>query len=272
MTVFHSVNRAANTVFEPWFALLAPLPEWLQVCVTALPVTLLALAVFRVASDQDGIRRAKDLVKAHLLELWLYKDDPGVLLRAQGRVGLHSLAYLGHSLVPLAVMIVPVGLLVAQLEAQYAFRALAPGESAIVTVTTHAAMPAPAATLALPPDLVAETPALRVADRGAVLWRVRGAADGEHVAGITVNGTSVERGIAVGTGRVMPVAYGADDWRILGYPSEEPLPAASAIVAVEVEYPRARGEFLGLSSASWLLLGATLVLGFALRGAFRVTF
>jgi hypothetical protein len=272
MTAFHSINNATNTVFTPWFALLAPLPDWLQISVTALPVTLFALLVFRVASNQAGITRAKDLIKAHLLELWLYKDDPGVLLRAQGRVAFNSLAYLGHSLVPLALMIVPVGLLVAQLEAQYAFRALAPGESAIVTVTTRTALPAPAATLALPPGIVAETPALRVADRGAVLWRLRGDAAGEHIAGITVDGMRVERRIAVGTGRAMPTAYAADDWRSLGYPSEAPLPAGSAITAVEVEYPRARGEFLGLSSASWLLLGATLVLGFALRGAFRVTF
>jgi hypothetical protein len=37
-------------------------------------------------------------------------------------------------------------------------------------------------------------------------------------------------------------------------------------------YPRSRGVFAGLSSASWILFGATLVLGFALRRAFGVTF
>lgn len=276
MTVFEAVNRAANAAFEPWFALLGPLPAWLAVCATAVPVTLLALAVFRFASDQAGIRRAKDGVKAHLLELWLYKDDPGVLLRAQGRVVVWSLAYLGYSLLPLALLVAPVGLVVVQLEAQFAFRPLAPGEHAIVTVRAPpGAGPVSAATLALPAGLAAETPALRLPDRGEVLWRVRAGTAGRYLARIGIGADTAERRIVVGEGRVGPAAYRADDWRSLGYPAEPPLAAGAGgagIRAVEVDYPRARGEFLGLSSASWLLFGATLVLGFALRGALGVTF
>jgi hypothetical protein len=272
MTFFEAVNRAGNAAFAPWFTLLAPLPDWLAVCVTALPVTLFALAVFRFTSDQDGIRLAKDRIKAYLLELWLHKDDPGVLLRAQGQVIVQSLAYLGYSLVPLAVMVVPVGLVVVQLEAQYAFRGLAPGETAIVAVTAGAVAPDAVAWLEPGPGLATETPALRVPDRAQVLWRVRADAAGEHVLGVDVAGARVGGRVVAGEGRAMPATYRADDWRILGYPSEPPLPAGAAITAIEVDYPRARGEFLGLSSASWLLLGATLVLGFALRGALGVTF
>jgi hypothetical protein len=276
MTLFASVNRAANAVFEPWFSLLGPLPAVAQVCITALPVTLFALLVFRFASDQAGITHAKDQIKAHLLELWLYKDDPRVLLRAQGQVVLQSLAYLGYSLVPMAVMIAPLALVVVQLETRFAFRALGPGESAIVTVsTTDPALLAAEPALALPPALVAETPALRVADRAQLLWRLRADQPGAHRAGLVVGAARAGlRIVAAGEGapRVSPVAYRENDWRVLGYPAEPPLPADSPFSAIEVGYPRARGEFLGLSSATWLLLGATLAFGFALRGALGVTF
>jgi hypothetical protein len=291
VTLFGAVNAASNAVCAPWFALLAPLPATVQVLITAVPVTLFALLVFRFVSDQDGIRIAKDRIKAHLLELWLYKDDPAVLIRAQGQVVVHSLAYLGYSLVPMLVMLGPVALLLVQIESRFAWRAPAPGEGVIVTVTVAGGAPAPtpgaavggapAPTIAPQPDdaigapgLTAETPALHIPDRNQVLWRIRGEFPGEHTAGIDVAGERVERRIVVGDGGLplAPATYRENDWRILGYPAERPLPADSPMNSVEVDYPRARAEWLGLSSMSWLLFGATLVLGFALRGALGVTF
>lgn len=297
MTLYLTLNGTANAVLGAWFALIGGLPTAAQVGLTAVPVTLFALLVFRFASDQEGIRYAKEQIKGHLLELWLYKDDPAVLLRAQARVALHSLAYLGYSLVPLAVMLAPVALVVIQLEARFAWRPLAVGESAILTVTLDetslrppgagnrdrqsaaAGIPALQDPSQEPPSLTGagfavETPPLRIAERAQILWRIRAQTAGEHLARIRAAGATVERRILAGDAgaALSPPVYRAGDWRIIGYPAEPPLPAASSIAAVELNYPRARAEFLGLSSASWLLFGVTLVLGFALRGLFRVTF
>ena len=68
------------------------------------------------------------------------------------------------------------------------------------------------------------------------------------------------------------LAYSADDWRVLGSAVESALPVSAGVISTEVGYSRARGEFIGLSSASWLLLLFTLILGFLLRGLFGVTF
>jgi hypothetical protein len=297
MTLYSNINAAANAIAAPWFALLGGLPVPVQVFVTAIPVSFFALLVFRFASDQDGIRHAKDRIKAYLLELWLYKDDPGVLLRAQARVVWHSLTYLGYSLVPMAVMLVPIALLLAQIESRFAWRSLAVGEGVIVTVSVEPSLyPVGATPVAtgesrlapLPPaqmlpqapsvlldgsGLVVETAPLRLPDRGQVLWRVSAAAPGEHTARIRLGDVTVERRVvAAADGPLGPSVYRAGDWRGLGYPAEPPMPADSAIVGVDLDYPRARGEFLGLSSASWLLFGATLLLGFVLRGFLGVTF
>ena len=122
MTVWSAINTAYGAVFDTWFNLLAPLSTWLQILLTALPVTVLALLVYRYASNQAGIQLAKDRIKGYLLELWLYKDDLGVMLRAQGQVMLYSLRYMGLALVPMAIMIVPIGPVIVQLESQFAFQ------------------------------------------------------------------------------------------------------------------------------------------------------
>jgi hypothetical protein len=41
---------------------------------------------------------------------------------------------------------------------------------------------------------------------------------------------------------------------------------------LEVEYPPQRAMFIGMSSATWLLFGATILFGFAFRGLVGVTF
>jgi hypothetical protein len=273
--VWSFINRSANTVFELWLWPFQSLsPTW-QIFVTALPVTVVALLIFRFASNQDGITEAKNKIKAYLLELWLYKDDIGILLRAQVRVLRYSLIYMRYSLVPMAIMIVPFALVIVQLESQYAFQGLETGESTILSVTldSNIAVSSMAADLLLPTGLTQDTPPLRLDARSQVLWRISATEPGRHVIGIRIGDTETSRQVVSGgVGGLWPVAYRGADWRVLGSPAEAAIGDDSGIESTEISYPRARAEFLGLSSASWLLLGFTLVFGFALRGLFGVTF
>ncbi|HJP39357.1 MAG TPA: hypothetical protein QF499_09550 [Gammaproteobacteria bacterium] len=276
MTVWSVINAAYSAVFEVWFGLLMPLAPWLQILITALPVTVLALLVFRYASNQDGIRLAKERIKAYLLELWLYKDDLGVMLRAQGQVMLYSLRYIGLALVPMVVMIVPLGPVIVQLESQFAFRSIQPGESAIFSVRMVADKPVSHldATLLLPNGVVEETPVLRIDANGQLLWRLRVDVPGEHAVKVIIGDQQITRRLLAGADvrGLWPQAYNAADWRVLGSAAEPSLPAGTAVISTEIDYLRVRAEFLGLSSASWLLLLFTLLLGLMLRGLFSVTF
>jgi hypothetical protein len=276
MTVWSVINAAYSAVFEVWFGLLMPLAPWLQILITALPVTVLSLLVFRYASNQDGIRLAKERIKAYLLELWLYKDDLGVMLRAQGQVMLYSLRYIGLALVPMVVMIVPLGPVIVQLESQFAFRSIQPGESAIFSVRMVADKPVSHldATLLLPNGVVEETPVLRIDANGQLLWRLRVDVPGEHAVKVIIGDQQITRRLLAGADvrGLWPQAYNAADWRVLGSAAEPSLPAGTAVISTEIDYLRVRAEFLGLSSASWLLLLFTLLLGLMLRGLFSVTF
>jgi hypothetical protein len=270
-----AVNGAVNAAVEGWLWAFNGFPAWVQFCALALPVTVLALLVYRYASDQNGIRAVKNSIKAHLLELRLFKDDLGVTLRAQGQILKSSVLYAGYALAPLAIMLIPIVLILIQVESRYAFRPLQPEESTLVEVSVDSATPVselPAALL-LPTGIVGETPALRLDDEQKILWRVRAQRAGEYDMRIRVGDQEFPKKIVVGSeGLVSPAIYAADDIRTLGFPLERALQRDSVVSAVEVSYPRSRGVFAGLSSASWTLFIASLVLGYALRGLFGVTF
>ncbi len=270
------VNNFFNVLFD---VLLWPVgwlsPTW-QVCALALPAAIFALVVFRYTSNQAGIERAKDRVKAHLLELWLYRDDLWVTLRALGNVLRYNMTYLRHSLAPMAVMLVPFVLMLVQIESRFAFRSLKPAESAILTLDFDGKGPVSAlpTALRLPEGLEQETPALRIDETAQIAWRVGARQPGEYEVGIQVGGTQlVKRVVVAGSGpRISPAVYRSNDLNALLYPAETLLASDLPVRAIHLDYPRARSTFLGLSSASWIFFAASMVFGFALRGAFGVTF
>ena len=77
---------------------------------------VLLLIVYRYTSNQAGIRRVKDRIKAHFLEIRLFQDQFGVVVGAHGRILRATLTYMSYSLKPLAVILLPVLILMVHLE------------------------------------------------------------------------------------------------------------------------------------------------------------
>src|SRR3712207_353360 len=99
-----AINQGINAVIDVWLWIFERFPILVQIFALAIPVTVLALLVYRYVSDQNGIRTIKNRIQAHLLELRLFKDDLRVTLRAQGHILKGSVRYAGYALAPLAVM------------------------------------------------------------------------------------------------------------------------------------------------------------------------
>lgn len=270
------LNQAVNKSVDVWlwpFRGLGPL--W-QVCALALPAAIFSLLVYRFASNQAAIRRTKDRIKAYLLELRLFRDDLGVSLRAEGAILRHSFAYMGHALLPMALMIAPFLLLLAQIESRFAFRGLGEGEPAIVAIKVNPEIRVSEVNprLYLPRGLSLETPPVRIDATGEILWRIRADRVGSYAVSVEIGDRRYRRQVAVGKDdtHLAPVIYRADDARTALYPAEPALESGWVVQSIEVVYPRARGEFAGLSSASWTLFGLILLFGFLLRGSLGVTF
>jgi hypothetical protein len=273
--MWSAVNSTINAIFDVLLWPAQGLSAGWQVFLIALPATVVALLAFRFTSNQAGITRAKNLIKARLLELRLFKDDARVLLRAQGSILRHSFSYMRHGLTPMLVMLVPFLLILIQVESRFAFAPLPPGEPSLLSVEVDSAdlVSSVPASLALPDGLVAETPPLRIDASSEIYWRIRGNEPGRYAVRISVDGETVIKHVVVGHGgRVSPTVYRADDWRVLAWPAEPSIAGKSSVRAIHLDYPRSRAEFAGLSSASWLLFGWCIVLGFLLRGFFGVTF
>ncbi|UCH36318.1 MAG: hypothetical protein JSV65_08175 [Armatimonadota bacterium] len=269
------INSIMTTIFDVLLRPFSSLSPWYGIAAVSLVTGVVMLMIFRHTSNQRAIRRAKDRIRAHLLEVRLYRDDVRVLLRAQKDILLTNLRYLGYSLMPLLVMIIPVVLILVQLNAHYGYRPLRPGDSAIVAVRFAQGFDLDAGPpqLAVPPGLKAETPPLRIPAEREVDWRIGAERPGRYAVRIVTGDQEVEKAVIVSNGhtRVTPRRVGTGWWDIVMNPGEKPLPADSAIRSIAVDYEPAALPFLGWD-IHWLVAFfiLSIAFGFALKGLFRV--
>lgn len=250
---------------NPWFAM---------VFISFL-TGLLMLFIFRLTSDQEGIRRVKDKIKAHLLELRLFKDSLPVTLRAQGQILKHNLRYIGYSAKPMLIMLIPLGVILTHLNLWFGYEALGVGETTILklalkenadALTLEAAVEAPV-------GLAVETPPLRLAEPGEIDWRIRANEEGVHELRIRVAGQSLTKTVTVAAkplAMICPIkAAGFLDGLL--YPGEKPISSRIPVTSVEVDYPAKRLNLFGLD-LHWLIpyLVLSILFGFVFRRPLRV--
>jgi uncharacterized membrane protein (DUF106 family) len=128
------VNTVLGKLFDLIFLPVRSFDPWVGMGLISLLTGLLMLFIYRWTSNQTGIREVKDKIKAHLLELRLYKDNMGVTMKAQGRILRANLRYLTLNFKPLVVMIVPLILILAQLNLWFGSEPLTVGRPAIIKV------------------------------------------------------------------------------------------------------------------------------------------
>ena len=251
---------------SPWFGLTA----------VSLLTSLLMLLVYKLTSNQAAIRRAKDRIKAHLLEMRLYKDNMRVTLAAQGAILKANLAYMAANLKPLAVMIVPLVLILAQLSVWFDRAPLRPGEETLVKASVEANADPVSLGLELetPPGLEVTAPPVRIPDEHEVVWRIKAIAPGEGRLILRTGGGTLAKSVAVGgraLDRVSPLASRGSFWKRVLYPGEGPLPAGTPVRSVEILYPARHLAAFGVT-VNWLIayLVLSVAFGFAFKGLFKV--
>jgi uncharacterized membrane protein (DUF106 family) len=272
-----AVQSVWGAAFGAFFLPFRAFGPWAAMAAVSLLTGLLMLFIFKKTSNQAGILRTKNLIKAHLLEIRLFKSDFGQTMRSQGRILLANGRYLGYAVKPMLVMLVPIMLLLLQLDVWYGARSLQPGESAIVKVTLEASATPLRTPLSIeaPAGLTVETPALRIEEEREIDWRIRGDAAGLHDLRFSLNGVSFTKTVAVGQAplktKIVPLRVRSGGWDALNHPGEALLPSNMPIVSVEVAYPPARLSLFGWRM-HWLVAYflLSIVFGFALKGVFKV--
>jgi hypothetical protein len=270
------LNAAVSGLFDALFAVLRPLGPAGAMAAVSLLVGLFMLFIFKKTSDQAGIRRSKDRIKAHLLELRLYKSDFGQTMRSQGGILKANGRYVLHAVRPMLVMIVPILLVLVQLDARFGARALQPGETALVKVKVDASIALGDAepVLSAPAGIVIETPPLRIEEAHEVDWRIRAQAAGRHELTVGIGGWTGTKDAAVAVGapaKISPLRIRRGGLDELFHPGEKPLPRGSIVASIEVTYPGGRLDYFGWRM-HWLVAFflLSIVFGFGLKGLFGV--
>jgi hypothetical protein len=228
----------------------------------------LILLVYRFLSNQLAIRRVKNLLQAHLLEVRLFQDQLGVVWSAYGKLLRATISYLGWSLLPLLVVALPITLLLAQMELRLGSRPLLPGESALLVVHVDDPAAVNRIALQLPEGVVETAPVVRIPAERQVVARLESRLVGRSEIQVSDGVSSASKEIVTGAGMERISAQRLrGGWldRVLA-PGEEALPRSSAVSSITLDYPE-RAIPLGPVAVNWLVVYfvVTLAAAFVLR-------
>ena len=237
---------------------------------TLIPISVLAgigiLLVFRHTSDATAVRRAKGVAQAHLLEFRLFMDDPVLVLRAQGDLIVANLRFVKLMLRPFLWMLLPMGLLLAVLEAFYGHAPLRVGDASIISAQVSNADAA--LTLQAPAEMAVETPPVHVLAERQVSWRIRPLRAASTELQILHNGEAASKRVSSGAGIRFLSERRGSLVSLLLYPTEPPLPG-NEIEWIEIRYPHA--TILHLHWLIWFF-GVSAITALALHRRFGAAF
>ncbi|MCP4708448.1 MAG: hypothetical protein GY869_07480 [Planctomycetes bacterium] len=249
--VFTWLNVVFNALGKVCLAPVGAVPGWLSNTIISAVMGVLLLLLFKYTSNQKAIGRVRDKIKANMLALKLFKDDLRVTFQSQGRLFAGAFTLLFHSIKPLAVMIVPVVLILAQMAAWYQFRPLNTDEKTLIIMKLNGEenAPLPTVSLDLPPgaEVVNWIP---ISSLHEVRWEVRAHQEGKYTLVFDVAGEKFEKDFVVGSDlkRVSPLRPGQNWGDIILFPLETPFAQDSSVQSISIDYPPRNSKIYG---ADW---------------------
>ncbi|REJ86247.1 MAG: hypothetical protein DWQ36_09825 [Acidobacteria bacterium] len=278
-----------NSVFRSLVDLLLlpflTLPAWVSLVPISLVFGIVALLVWKHASNQSALQQTKDRIAACFYEIRLFNDDLRAILRAQLNLIRHNAKYLVLNLVPFFVIFVPTLPLIAQLQFHYGYEGLEPGRTTTLTVQladgeeeAAAGADRPVLELRAPDGVEVQSAGVWIPSLGQMAWRIAGAEPGHYDLELSLAGEVVTKSLFVQGEREViarrsPIRQQPDFLGQLLYPAEPPIGSSSRIRSIEIDYPTTDVHLFGLG-LQWMIWFVILSIAFALllRKRFDVTF
>ena len=264
------LNRALVQLFDLLVLPFRGMPALVGLTVISALVSAGMLLAFARISDQEALDQIKRRITAGVYEIRLYKDDLRTIFSAQFMTFRHTLTYFRLSMVPMLWIMLPIVIVVVQLQFQYGYQPLQPGESTLVTVELTEEGAAAVAetdgrgvTLEAPQGVRVETPVVWIPSLREAGWRVSAESSGDHELVVHIGDENVTKSLRVSgtTALRSPVRPSG----LLGqmiYPAERPLRGGSAVEAIRVGYADADINLLGWET-HWLIAFFILTMVFA---------
>jgi hypothetical protein len=115
----------------------AVLPGQLGLIAVSAVTGIVMLVLYKYTSPQKAIRKVKDRVHARILEMRLFKDNFGTMIKAMGGMFAANFMYFGCNLLPLILLVLLVIPVCAQLNMRFGYRSLDVGDRFVLTVKTR---------------------------------------------------------------------------------------------------------------------------------------
>lgn len=269
-------NLIVGKIFGSILFLFQNLDPWIGMIIVSLITGLLMLLIFRYTSNQAGIRKTKNKIKAHLLEMRLFQDSMRVSLRAQGSILLANIKYMSYSLKPLLIMIVPVVLILIQMNFWFGYEVLELGEDTLLKIKLKEELnpletdiriePSPALLFAIPP--------VRIEEENEIDWRFSVQEAGLHTLQVVIDGKSITKAVSAGQKHlnyVSPIRVQKNFLQELLYPTEAPLEKSLPIQSIEITHSLKSMTVFGFN-LHWIIafFVLSIIFGFSFKGVFGV--
>lgn len=232
--------------------------------------------IFKLTSNQAGIKKTKQRIKGLFLEIRLYQDDLKQSLSSQKNLLRTNLTYMKYSVAPMVIMLVPVLLILIQMHFRFSFEPLKPGDTALVKVFIDP-QKASLYDIELQPEegITLETKALRIPIYGEIDWRIRvdSISESEQSLVLYDGNTSIKTPLATGSElqRIYPELMKKSWLDVLLNPGAPFLDDTDYIQKIEISYPE-RVMTLFSIPVHWLIsfFVLSVIAGFALKKPFGV--
>jgi len=237
------------------------------VVVVSLVVGLLMVVLFGYTSDQKAIGIAKDQLKAHLLAVRLYRDQIPVVMGSYGKILRGTGHYLKLAFKPLLYVIIPITLLIVQIDRYLGATPIPRNAPFLLTVHTGSDVLNDVA-LDLPPEITMTAAPVHVPSTNEIIWRLTGSKEGKYEVKIAAGGESAAKAVCVGRDlpRISTVRLRGHFWERMFSSAEPALPENIPIESVSINYPDRNIEIAGYGlNWIWLFFILSMVAGFIFK-------
>ncbi len=238
-------------------------------------IGLLMVVLFGYTSDQKAIGVAKDRLKAHLLAVRLYRDQIPVVMGSYGKILRGTGVYLKLAFKPLLYVIIPITLLMVQIDRYLGSTPIALNSPFLFSV--HLAQPSGPSSaesglndvsIEVPPEISTTAPPVHSVTQNDVVWRLVGSKDGQYRVKVNAGGSSVDKQVCIGSGlpRISTIRFRGHFWDRLFSSAEPPLPENSVIDSIAINYPDRSIEMFGYGmNWIWLFFILSMIAGFIFK-------
>jgi hypothetical protein len=237
----------------------------------SLVIGLVMVVLFGYTSDQKAIGIAKDQLKAHLLAVRLYRDQIPVVMGSYGKILRGTGRYLKLAFMPLLYVIIPITLLMVQIDRYLGQTPIPVNASFLLTAQLSkqaGSDPANDVALELPAEITMTAPAVHISSENQIVWRLAGSQAGKYEVKIAAGGQSVTKSVCVGSDlpRISTIRLRGQFWERMFSSAEPALPENSPIESISINYPDRDIDIAGYGmNWIWLFFILSMVAGFIFK-------